>query len=397
MRSVTRVLFTSAMLAVANAQGVIVKAVGDKGTSTGLQVNPDDPADANFISAAELSANVVNECGRTMVGGNIDIGENTENALAANQVTQVTKGSKVTMTINTVNETGQGPFTCDLDPTSNALGTSGQTPLDVQQGNAQGNGQQQIEVTLPQDMACTGSSQGNVCTVRCKNAQDFGGCIAVQQTDTKALPADNDPANIQSAQTLEGIMAQIAQNKQDLPAAIQGNENAATVPEQGPEIAQAILDSDPQITQDTNTEIAKQVKEADAGGNNNGGNGNANTGNGNANTGNGKGKKGGNRGGANAGNNAGGDTNNAGGAATGAATGGNGRGGNGAGRGQGNQAGGGATGGNGNGGGNGAGRGGGLASLFGGGKNNNNKRMAPSERRAKRYIDVGPDFQIGGN
>ncbi|KAL2292552.1 hypothetical protein FJTKL_09501 [Diaporthe vaccinii] len=381
MRSVTRALLTSAMLAVANAQGVIVKAVGDKGTSTGLQVNPNDPADANFISAAELSANVVNECGRTMVGGNIDIGENTENALAANQVTQVTKGSTVTMTINAVNETGQGPFTCDLDPTSNALGTSGQTPLDVQQGNAQGNGEQQIKVTLPKDMACTGSSQGNVCTVRCKNAQDFGGCVAVQQTDTKALPADNDPANIKSAQTLAGIMAQIAQNKQDLPAAIQGNENAATVPEQGPGIAQAILDSDPQITQNTNTEIAKQVKAADAGGN-------ANTGNANANTGNGKGT-GGNRGGAKAG-----------GAATGAATGGKG-----GGRGQGNQAGGAATnaatgggaagaatGGNGNG----AGRGSGLASLFGGGKNNN-KRMAPSERRAKRYIDVGPDFQIGGN
>lgn len=262
------------------------------------------------------------------------------------------------------------------------------------------------EVTLPQDMACTGSSQGNVCTVRCKNAQDFGGCIAVQQTDTKALPADNDPSNIKSAQTLEGIMAQIAQNKQDLPAAIQGNENAATVPEQGPEIAQAILDSDPQITQDTNTEIAKQVKQADAGGNNNNnGNANANTGNGNANTGKGNGRqgKGGNRGGANAGNNAGGAATNANGGATGAATGGNGRGGKGnqAGGGNANNAatGGGATGGatGGNGNGNGAGRGGGLASLFGGGKNNNNKRMAPAERRAKRYVDVGADFQIGGN
>ena len=43
------------------------------------------------------------------------------------------------------------------------------------------------------------------------------------------------------------------------------------------------------------------------------------------------------------------------------------------------------------------GRAGGLASLFGGGKNNNNKRMAPSERRAKRYVDVGKDFKIGGN
>lgn len=88
-----------------------------------------------------MVANVVNECGRT-AGGNIDIGENTENALAANQVTQVTKGSTVTMTINTVNATGEGPFTCDLDPTSNALGANGQTALQVQQGNAQGGTQQ---------------------------------------------------------------------------------------------------------------------------------------------------------------------------------------------------------------------------------------------------------------
>lgn len=44
MRSVTRVLFTSAMLAVANAQGNIVKAVGDKGTSTGLQGLFDSPS-----------------------------------------------------------------------------------------------------------------------------------------------------------------------------------------------------------------------------------------------------------------------------------------------------------------------------------------------------------------
>lgn len=111
---------------------------------TSPTVNPDDPADANFISQAEVVANVVNECGRTMVGGNIDIGENTENALAANQVTQVTKGSTVTMTINTVNETGQGPFSCDLDPTSNALGANGQTALDVQEGNVNGNGQMQL-------------------------------------------------------------------------------------------------------------------------------------------------------------------------------------------------------------------------------------------------------------
>lgn len=249
------------------------------------------------------------------------------------------------------------------------------------------------KVALPKDMACTGSSAGNVCTVRCKNASDMGGCIAVQQTDTTPLPADNDPSKIKSAQTLEGIMAQIAQNKKDLPAAIQGNENAGSVAEQGPDIAQAILDSDKAITQNTNAEIAKQGNAASTA---NTGNANANAGNANANAGNGKGKK---KGGANA---AGGA--NANGAATGAATGaakGNGRGqGNNAGA---NAAGGAATnnaaggaataatGGNGNAAtGNGAGRG----NRFG---NNNKKRMAPAERRAKRYVDVGTDFVVGGN
>ncbi|POS79985.1 GEgh16 protein [Diaporthe helianthi] len=421
MRSATRALFASAMLAVANAQGVIIKAVGDKGTSAGLQVNPDDPADANFISQAEVVANVVNECGRTMAAGNIDIGEQTETALAANQVTQVTKGSTVTMTINTVNETGQGPFSCDLDPTSNAQGANGQTALDIQEGKVNGNGMMQLKVTLPQDLACTGSSQGNVCTVRCKNVNNFGGCVAVQQTDIEPLPADNDPSNIKSAQTLAGITAQIAQNKQDLAAAVAGNEAAESVEEQGTSIAQAILESDPQITEDTNDEIAKQIKadavdtSGDTGGNantntgnNNGNNGNGNgngngnngNGNGNANNGNGRQGKGGNRGG-----NGGGG----GGATNGAATGGgNGRGGNGNNRGQGgnNAAAGGAGGGfggattaggatGGNGFGNGFG-GGGFGSFFGGGKNNK-RRMAPTERRAKRFVDVGVDFQAGGN
>ncbi|KAG8164429.1 hypothetical protein KVR01_006347 [Diaporthe batatas] len=441
MRSVTRVLLTSAMLAVANAQGVIVKAVGDKGTSTGLQVNPNDPADANFIAQAEVVANVVNECGRTMAGGNIDIGENTETALAANQVTQVSKGSTVTMTINTVNETGQGPFSCDLDQTSNALGANGQTALDVQEGKVNGNGEMQLKVTLPQDLACTGSSQGNVCTVRCKNPNNFGGCVAVQQTDVKPLPADNDPSNIKSAQTLAGITAQIAQNKQDLAAAVAGNEAAGSVAEQGPTIAQAILDSDPQITQDTNDEISKQVKanavdtSGDTGGNadaGNGGKGKGGKNGGNAQNGagagaakagkgqNGQAQAGGNRGANGAGAAAGGAA--AGGAAAGgagngaaaggAAAGGNGRGGNGRGQGAagGNNAAagggatagaGGATGGNGNGNGRAGGAGaggagaGGFGSFFGGGKNN--KRMAPTERRAKRFVDVGADFQAGGN
>lgn len=51
--------------------------------------------DATLIRDAEIEQNIVNECGRTELAGNIDIGENTENALAANAVTQVQRGSTV--------------------------------------------------------------------------------------------------------------------------------------------------------------------------------------------------------------------------------------------------------------------------------------------------------------
>lgn len=56
----------------------------------------------------------MNECGRTELAGNIDIGENTENAIAAGAVTQVKAGTRMTVTIHQVNADGAGPFACDL-------------------------------------------------------------------------------------------------------------------------------------------------------------------------------------------------------------------------------------------------------------------------------------------
>jgi len=48
--------------------------------------------DTTIIRDAEINANIVNECGRTELSGNIDVGEETENALSAKAVTQVTAG-----------------------------------------------------------------------------------------------------------------------------------------------------------------------------------------------------------------------------------------------------------------------------------------------------------------
>jgi Egh16-like virulence factor len=61
--------------------------------------------DTTIIRDAEISTNIVNECGRTELTGNIDVGENTENALAAGAVTQVKAGTLLTVTIHQVGPT----------------------------------------------------------------------------------------------------------------------------------------------------------------------------------------------------------------------------------------------------------------------------------------------------
>ncbi|KAJ8104450.1 hypothetical protein ONZ43_g7844 [Nemania bipapillata] len=135
--------------------------------STNLQHRADNfdassADDANFISDTEITTNVVNECGRTLLAGNIDIGENTENALAAGNVTQTTAGSRVSVFIQQVNSTGAGPFTCDMDPTGNSIGATGQTKLVVRESDANKNGIITLKVAMPNDLQCTGASTGNV-------------------------------------------------------------------------------------------------------------------------------------------------------------------------------------------------------------------------------------------
>ncbi|PQE03645.1 hypothetical protein CJF30_00006360 [Rutstroemia sp. NJR-2017a BBW] len=246
MPSLIRLLYIApTILSLVHGQGVILKAQGSKGSpaSLGLQVQTTQ-SDANIIRTSEISTNVVNECGRTLLGGNIDIGENTETQLANKTVTSVTKGGNVDVTIQQVNADGAGPYTCDLDQTSNADGTTGQTPLKVTEKDSNG-GNITLSLTMPTDMACIGASTGNICTVRCFNkaaAGPFGGCFAVQQTDVTA--SKNTPGTIATAQTLEGVMAQVQQNNQDLPAAIKANSEA-TLDQQGVFAVDALLSSTP--------------------------------------------------------------------------------------------------------------------------------------------------------
>lgn len=119
-------------------------------------MNPDDASDANFISQTEIVTNVVNQCGRTLQAGNIDVGATTEDALAADQVTQVTKGSSVKVTVRQVNETGAGPYTCDMDFTGNTAGATGQVNVTTTESAADRNGDITLKVAMPKDMACIG-------------------------------------------------------------------------------------------------------------------------------------------------------------------------------------------------------------------------------------------------
>lgn len=121
--------------------------------------------DTTIIRDAEITANIVNFCGRTELAGNIDVGEETENALAGGAVTQVTAGSSVTVTIHQVNADGAGPYSCDLDVTGNAGIVANLKNLTVTNnvpglnGLSQAKTQQfDITVAMPADLACTGGT-----------------------------------------------------------------------------------------------------------------------------------------------------------------------------------------------------------------------------------------------
>ncbi|KAB8299224.1 hypothetical protein EYC80_001316 [Monilinia laxa] len=235
-------LITSTLLSTIQAQGILLSAQGTKGSPASLplqvQLNTND---ANIINADEISKNIVNECGRTLLNGNIDIGENTETQLAAKTVTSVTKGSTVNVVMQKGGANGVGPYTCDMDQTSNAQAT-GQTKLAVKETEGKG-GNISLAVTMPANMSCIGASTGNICTIRCFNnaaAGPFGGCFAVMQTDETA--SENTPGTIATEQTLEGIEAQVLQNNKDFPSAVKANSEA-TLGEQGLFAVEALLSS----------------------------------------------------------------------------------------------------------------------------------------------------------
>ena len=138
------------------------------------------------------------------------------------------------MTIHQVNADGAGPYSCDLDETSNS-GVISQN-LTVTNNIPGVNGLSQakeqdfnITITMPDNLSCSGASTGNICTVRCRNnavAGPFGGCFAVQQTDVTATA--NTADNVKTKASKSVIDSQEVQNKADLAGAIAANAKDGT-------------------------------------------------------------------------------------------------------------------------------------------------------------------------
>ncbi|KAM4067148.1 hypothetical protein HRG_001144 [Hirsutella rhossiliensis] len=290
------------MFTLARCHGVIVNAQGEKGSppSVGFQVDPSiarncitiSPCqqDTTIIRDQEIKTNVVNQCGRTQLTGNIDVGENTENALAAGQV----------------NADGAGPYTCDMDQSGNTgieftnLTVSNNVP--GTNGFSQAKAEAfDINVQMPDNFKCEGGSTGNICTIRCRNnalAGPFGGCFAVQQTDTKG--GNNSPAQISTANKLEDVLDQVQQDQADFGTAVKANEVAGSdEAEQNRAAVESILANKvvtkefPQETPDVSNNNNNDNNDNSNNNNNNNNNNNKNNNNNNINKGQGGGGGGG--------------------------------------------------------------------------------------------------------
>ncbi|KLU86070.1 hypothetical protein MAPG_05089 [Magnaporthiopsis poae ATCC 64411] len=270
----TRALAISALLALASAQNnkgnrgagggagagaggaaqgiILVSAKGNSGTSGPLQLLNTDPKDAQIINDDEIKGNVVNQCGRTLLKGNIDIGQNTEDAIANGAVTKVTKGGKVEATFK-VQGNANPQLKCDMDLTSNGNGATGQTPLKIAQTNA-GQGQVKVTIDLPADMKLIGGSTGDIGTIRCRNAQNFGSCFPIQQTDT--TPNVNDPDTIKTAATGETIKSVVAGNNKAFKQVAAASAAAKTEEQQGPAVVDALLKVNPNLVQSQNKAVS---------------------------------------------------------------------------------------------------------------------------------------------
>ncbi|GAA5867020.1 hypothetical protein JCM8547_008411 [Rhodosporidiobolus lusitaniae] len=192
--------------------GLVTEVKGANGvTAAGFGVDANTPRDGSkanpfqqdtsIIRDREIANGEVGACGRTKLGGPVDIAAEMAKVMAAGVPTAAADGT-VTMTLHQVNQDGAGPFDVEVDPTG--TGTGDFQPMEVTQqvpgrdipvvGSFSRAKATDFPLTaqLPAGMGCTGGGQG-VCLVRARNsaiAGPFGSCAAVS-TNAGAATANS--------------------------------------------------------------------------------------------------------------------------------------------------------------------------------------------------------------
>ncbi|KJZ73570.1 hypothetical protein HIM_07126 [Hirsutella minnesotensis 3608] len=238
--------YTSLAYRLTSGHGVLLEANGLRGSPTSSAYDMDtsiardcrgiNPCqqDTAIIREAEIKNKTVNQCGRTLLKGNIDVGRSIEDALASNAVTQVDSGTTVMVKLHQVNSDGAGPYFCDLDESGNTnIGVRNLTVVNNVPGS---HGLSQTEakdfmmgVQMPSNFECRGGSTGDICTIRCRNAAEagpFGGCVAVQQINAaKKSPL---PGDIKTANTLAEVDADMLKDQANFPGAVRAHDEGNT-------------------------------------------------------------------------------------------------------------------------------------------------------------------------
>ncbi|EPQ56561.1 hypothetical protein GLOTRDRAFT_115770 [Gloeophyllum trabeum ATCC 11539] len=139
-----------------------------------------------------------NPCGSTLQGGSIDITQALKAQEQANNGALPAVESTVTLGLHQVNADGGGPFTAEVneDGTGKTWVAATVTKQPPGENGLLHNGPADSELTLqlPNNLKCTGGTNGNACLIRITNggenstsfangAGPFGGCVAVSQAN----------------------------------------------------------------------------------------------------------------------------------------------------------------------------------------------------------------------
>ncbi|KAG0147980.1 hypothetical protein CROQUDRAFT_42082 [Cronartium quercuum f. sp. fusiforme G11] len=170
--------------------------------------------DTAVIREGDIMNGIASPCGRTLIGGPIDMDKALEKAEDGG-LPDVGKEGMIRLVAHQVNADGGGPYSCAVDYTASGNNFE---PVDMEVNLPGQNGRSDarsidlpIVAKMPPGATCTGGADGQTCLVRCLNgakAGPFGGCMAF----TQKQGLYNDPAPTGKGPSAGAYIDPITQN-----------------------------------------------------------------------------------------------------------------------------------------------------------------------------------------